>query len=75
KLIWSKTGFALKFPFFFNLFLVFPGVFKNYWEIQKMTSPMHQLDSFCYQKPPPKFEIEASFQHVLVYTKKKNTTL
>ncbi|KAF0750937.1 Uncharacterized protein FWK35_00009160 [Aphis craccivora] len=41
-----------------------------------MTSSMHQLDSFCYQKPPPKFEIEALFRHVLVYTdtRKKNKT-
>ncbi|KAF0714356.1 hypothetical protein FWK35_00038446, partial [Aphis craccivora] len=34
-------------------FLVFPGAFENYWEIQKLTSPMHRLDSFCYRKPPP----------------------
>ncbi|KAF0756906.1 hypothetical protein FWK35_00027865 [Aphis craccivora] len=36
---------------------------------------MHQLDSFFYRKPPPKFEIEALFRYVLVYTdtKKKKT--
>ncbi|KAF0757785.1 Uncharacterized protein FWK35_00021604, partial [Aphis craccivora] len=49
------------FPFFLNFFLVFPGAFENYWEIQKMTSPMHQLDSFCYRKPPPQFEIEGYY--------------
>ncbi|KAF0771810.1 hypothetical protein FWK35_00016460 [Aphis craccivora] len=39
-----------------------------------MTSSMHQLDSFYYRKPPPKFDIEALFRHVLVYTDKKKNT-
>ncbi|KAF0760398.1 Uncharacterized protein FWK35_00039242, partial [Aphis craccivora] len=63
-----------KFPFILNFFLVFPGAFENYWEIQKITYPNHQLDSFCYRKPPPKFEIEALFRHVLVYTDTKKNT-
>ncbi|KAF0757557.1 Uncharacterized protein FWK35_00027976 [Aphis craccivora] len=75
KSIWLKTGFAWKLPFFLNFFLNFPRAFENYWKFQKMTSSMHQIDSFCYRKPPPKFENEALFQHVLVYTdtQKKNT--
>ncbi|KAF0768158.1 Uncharacterized protein FWK35_00005758 [Aphis craccivora] len=44
------------FPFFLNLFLVFSGAFENYWKFQKMTSSMHQLDSFFHRKPPPYYE-------------------
>ncbi|KAF0763367.1 Uncharacterized protein FWK35_00010621, partial [Aphis craccivora] len=62
--------------FSLNFFLVFPGAFENYWEIQKMTSSMHQLDSLMNRKPLPKFEIGALLPYVLVYTDtKKNTTL
>ncbi|KAF0749812.1 Uncharacterized protein FWK35_00039155, partial [Aphis craccivora] len=48
-----ENWFCVKIPVFPNFFLVFPGAFENYWEFQKMTSSMHQLDSFCYRKPPP----------------------
>ncbi|KAF0767663.1 Uncharacterized protein FWK35_00002504 [Aphis craccivora] len=79
KIDFVENWFCVKFPFFLNFFffLVFPGAFENYWKIQKMISPMHQLDLFSYRKPPPKFEIEALFRHVLVYTdtKKKIHTI
>ncbi|KAF0769490.1 Uncharacterized protein FWK35_00004778 [Aphis craccivora] len=65
KSFWSKTGFAIKFPFFRHFVLVFPGTFENYWKIKKMNSPMYQLDSITNRKPPPKFEIRALFRHVL----------
>ncbi|KAF0758483.1 Uncharacterized protein FWK35_00020938, partial [Aphis craccivora] len=68
-----ENWFCVKIPIFLN-FSVFPGAFENYWKIQKMTSPMHQLHSFCYRKPPPKFEIEALFRHVLLYTDTQKKT-
>ncbi|KAF0764618.1 Uncharacterized protein FWK35_00015406 [Aphis craccivora] len=48
-----ENWFCVKIPVFPKFFWVFPGAFENYWEIQKMTSLMHQLDSLCYRKPPP----------------------
>ncbi|KAF0766597.1 serine/threonine-protein kinase BRSK2 isoform X1, partial [Aphis craccivora] len=36
-----------------------------------MTCPIHQLDSFCYRKPSPKFEFEALFRLVILYTDTK----
>ncbi|KAF0731660.1 Uncharacterized protein FWK35_00027422, partial [Aphis craccivora] len=70
KLVLRKNS---RFPLIF--FWFFPALLKTIRN-QKKTYLMHQLDSFCYWKPPPKFEIEALFRHVLLYTdtqKKKNT--
>ncbi|KAF0769072.1 Uncharacterized protein FWK35_00007981, partial [Aphis craccivora] len=40
-------NFSFSLLFFF---LVFLDAFENYWEFQKMTSSMHQLDSLSNQK-------------------------
>jgi len=35
---------------------------------------MHQGYSLCHRKPPPKFEIEALFRLVMLYTDTKKQT-
>ncbi|KAF0760190.1 Uncharacterized protein FWK35_00015013, partial [Aphis craccivora] len=59
--------------FFLIVFWFFPALLKT---IRKFKNDLpNALDSFFYRKPSPKFEIEALFRHVLMYTdtKKKNT--
>ncbi|KAF0767747.1 Sec23 trunk domain-containing protein [Aphis craccivora] len=73
KSIWSKTGFAYKFPFFCYFFRVFPDDFENYWKFFTFDPPKYQLDSLSYQKQIPLFEIEAFLllQNVVTDTKIK----
>ncbi|KAF0760258.1 Uncharacterized protein FWK35_00010606, partial [Aphis craccivora] len=57
KSIWSKTGFAYKFPFFCYFFRVFPDAFENYRTFFTFDPSKYQLDSLSYQKQDTLFKI------------------
>ncbi|KAE9524623.1 hypothetical protein AGLY_014673, partial [Aphis glycines] len=68
KLVLRKNfRFSVIFFLFFSIFL------KTVGKCLLSTSSMHQGNSLCHRKPPPKFEIEALFRLVMLYTDTKKT--
>ncbi|KAE9530857.1 hypothetical protein AGLY_011319 [Aphis glycines] len=66
----ENSRFSITFFLFFSIFLKIVG------KCLLLTSIMHQEYSLCHRKPPLKFEIEALFRLVMLYTDtktKKNT--
>ncbi|KAE9525937.1 hypothetical protein AGLY_013986 [Aphis glycines] len=69
KLVLRKNSrFTVIFLLFFSIFL------KTVGKCLLFTSIMHKRYSLFHRKPPPKFEIEALFRLVILYTDTKKKT-
>ncbi|KAE9524071.1 hypothetical protein AGLY_015552 [Aphis glycines] len=69
-----KNWFCVKIPVFPSFFFLFFSIFlKAVGKCLLFTSIMHQGYSLFHRKPPPKFEIEALFRLVMLYTDTKKT--
>ncbi|KAE9545419.1 hypothetical protein AGLY_000962 [Aphis glycines] len=72
KFDFDENWFCVKIPVFPSFFFLFFSIFlKTVGKCLLFTSIMHQGYSLFHRKPPPKFEIEALFRLVMLYTDKK----
>ncbi|KAE9542715.1 hypothetical protein AGLY_002626 [Aphis glycines] len=63
-----KLDLRKKFSFFCHFFFVFLDFYENCWKFLLFTYIMHQGYSISHRKPSPKFDIEALFRLVTLYT-------
>ncbi|KAE9524486.1 hypothetical protein AGLY_015119 [Aphis glycines] len=75
KFDFDENWFCVKIPVFPSFFFLFFSIFlKTVGKCLLFTSIMHQGYSLFHRKPSPKFEIEALFRLVMLYTDTKKKT-